>query len=115
MLHKRQLDLELDPPPDLAIEVNLTHHPMDRMSIYAALGVPEVWKLDGSFLTFHALDAQGTYQQIDYSLVFPQLTPSQLLGFLTQMRDLDNNQVIQQFRSWIRQRGWARATSPPTP
>src|SRR3954447_13161177 len=43
ILGQRDLDLETDPPPDLAVEVDVSHHPLDRLGIYAALGIPEVW------------------------------------------------------------------------
>src|SRR5262249_36748647 len=46
MAGRRRLDLRTDPPPDLAIETDVTHSSMDRLSIYAALGVPEVWRLE---------------------------------------------------------------------
>ena len=47
------IDLRTDPPPDLAIEVDVTSSSLNRMGIYAALAVPEVWRLDGPALTFH--------------------------------------------------------------
>ena len=41
----KRIDLRRDPPPDLVIEVDVTHSSVPRMPIYAALGVPEVWRL----------------------------------------------------------------------
>jgi Uma2 family endonuclease len=49
---RRRLDLRTDPPPDLAIEVDVTHSSLDRLAIYAALGVPEIWRLAGDTLIF---------------------------------------------------------------
>src|SRR5208283_2221267 len=69
---KVHLDLRIDPPPDLAIEVDVTHSSINRMSIYAALGVPEVWRLVAGSLTFLILEA-GAYQVRPNSLAFPQL------------------------------------------
>src|SRR5439155_6648165 len=48
MLGLRELDLSSDPPPDLALEVDFTSSSLDRMGIYVALGVPEVWRWDAS-------------------------------------------------------------------
>src|ERR1700674_3812031 len=45
MAGRLRLDLRTDPPPDLAIEVDVTRSSLDRMDIYAALKVPEVWRL----------------------------------------------------------------------
>ena len=76
------------------------------MSIYAALRVPEVWRLAGDALTFHVLDTDGTYQISVVSRAFPMVTPADLLGFLQQARAAgDENVVIRQFRAWVRRRG----------
>src|SRR5438132_8079316 len=67
MAGRRRLDLRVDPPPDLAIEVDVTRSSLDRLSIYAALLVPEVWRLQGDTLTFHVLGADGKYAMSDRS------------------------------------------------
>ncbi|MGE3805852.1 MAG: Uma2 family endonuclease, partial [Gemmataceae bacterium] len=58
---KTHLDLRVDPPPDLAIEVGVTRSSVDRMGIYAGIGVLEVWRLDKQGLTFEILNS-GSYQ-----------------------------------------------------
>src|SRR4051812_48635155 len=55
----RRIDLRRDPPPDLVIEVDVTSSSLDRMGIYAALGIAEVWRLDGDVLTFNVLQASN--------------------------------------------------------
>jgi Uma2 family endonuclease len=57
---KRKINLKVDPAPDLAIEVDCTRSWMNRMAIYAALKVLEVWRLDGGQLAFHVLQPDGT-------------------------------------------------------
>jgi Uma2 family endonuclease len=105
MAGRRRLDLRTDPPPDLAIEVDVTRSSLDRLAIYAALGVPEVWRLDGDTLTFHVLGAGGGYVSATASRSFPLVAPTDLLGFLQQARQVgDENAVMRQFRGWIRQR-----------
>jgi Uma2 family endonuclease len=47
---KREIDLARDPPPDLAIEIEISRSVLDRLSILAALMVPEVWRFDGERL-----------------------------------------------------------------
>ena len=115
MAGRRRLALRTDPPPDLAIEVDVTCSSLDRMSIYAALGVPEVWRLQGDTLTFHILGADGDYATADCSRAFPQITPADLLGFLQEARQAgDENVVIRRFRKWIRQhRAGARSGATP--
>jgi Uma2 family endonuclease len=98
---KKRIDLRVDPPPDLAIEVDLTSSSLNRLNIYASLGVPEVWRLEGTTLTFHHL-AAGVYSIAGASRTFPIVTPADLLVFLDLRTSLDENSVIQQFRAWLR-------------
>jgi Uma2 family endonuclease len=116
MAGRRRLDLRTDPPPDLAVEVDVTHSSLDRLGIYAALGVPEVWRLDGDSLTFHVMGADGAYAGAAASKSFPLLEPAVLLGFLQEARQAgDENAVVRRFRDWIRQRRAAGGPSPATP
>ncbi len=103
MAGRRRLDLRTDPPPDLAIEIDVTSSSLDRLGIYAALKVSEVWRLDGDELTFHALGPDGKYAAVARSLAFPQVTPADLVGFLQEARQAgDENLVIRKFREWVR-------------
>jgi Uma2 family endonuclease len=117
MAGRRRLNLRTDPPPDLAVEVDVTRSSLDRMGIYARLGVPEVWRLDGDTLTFHVLGGDGKYAEAPVSRSFPLVTPADLLGFVRQARQAgDENTVVRQFRQWIRQRQAAPPASPaPNP
>src|SRR6185437_15009067 len=99
---KRDLNLRIDPPPDLAIEVDVTSSSIDRMSIYAALGVPEVWRLSTAGIAFHILEA-GVYQVRPNSLSFPQLASADLPAFLAQWAQTDETVIVRQFRDWVRQ------------
>jgi Uma2 family endonuclease len=102
---RRRLDLRIDPPPDLAIEVDVTHSCMDRLGIHAVLGVAEVWRLDGDVLTFHVLGPRSKYTIAERSRTFPLVTPKDLMQFLHQARQAgDQNPVIRRFRQWLRQR-----------
>ncbi|HEY7424761.1 MAG TPA: Uma2 family endonuclease [Gemmataceae bacterium] len=112
---KRTFDPRIDPPPDLAIEVDVTSSSLNRMGIYATLGVPEVWRLDQPTLTFHALGANRKYSAITHSLSFPLVTPADLLNFLALRATLDENGVLDQFETWVRQRRAAGGAAPPTP
>jgi hypothetical protein len=104
MRGKDRIDLRVDPPPDLALEVDVTRSSMDRMGIYSALGVPEVWRLDDpQTLSFRALQVDRTYRAVDHSLAFPIVMPADLMGFLALRGQMDENAVIRQFRAWVRQ------------
>jgi Uma2 family endonuclease len=113
-LHGRtRLDLRTDPPPDLAVEVDVTSSSLDRMSIYAALGVPEVWRVDQAGLTFNALQGRR-YQAQPNSLSFPLLASADLLPFLAQMGQTDDTTLVREFREWVHQHLLTR-TAPGTP
>ncbi|MBI3411111.1 MAG: Uma2 family endonuclease, partial [Planctomycetes bacterium] len=61
---KTKIDLRTDPPPDLAIEVDVTHSSLNRMEIYAKLAIPEVWRLDDKGLTFHVLGTDKNFAEV---------------------------------------------------
>jgi Uma2 family endonuclease len=98
---KAQIDLAVDPPPDLAIEIDMSSSSLNRLSIYADLGVPEVWRYDGAVLTIYRLEAHN-YQPCDRSFAFPQLTASDLERFLELKKTTRENALIRLFREWIR-------------
>jgi Uma2 family endonuclease len=112
---KSRLDLRVDPPPDLAIEVDVTSSSLDRMSIYAALGVPEVWRVDNGTLTFQELGSKGKYTPISHSLSFRQVTPADLMNFWAMCAGQDENSVIRQFRVWVQQQIAGGGTKTSTP
>jgi Uma2 family endonuclease len=105
MKGRRTLNLSRDPPPDLAIEVDVTKSSMDRFGIYAALRVPEIWRLtDRDTLAFHVLDQQGDYQIVEASLSIPLLTPAKVMEFLQLAREAsDQNTVSRMVMEWARE------------
>jgi len=98
--NRDRLDLMQDPPPDLALEVDITSSPIDQLAIYAALGVPEVWRYDGQALTIYHL-AAGDYESHDRSLSLPQLTVSEVVRFLELRQSMGETSLIRQFRQWV--------------
>ena len=95
MQGRRRLDLRTDPPPDLAIEIDVTHATLDRMSIYAALRIPEVWTLAGDILNFHVLQDNGTYSAAPASLSFPMVTPADLMHFVLEARQAARQRALE--------------------
>jgi Uma2 family endonuclease len=99
---KQTINLRVDPPPDLAIEVDLTHSSLNRMGIYAALRVPEVWRLDEQGLSCQLLQTDGRYAVVGKSLAFPQLALADLEPFLALRFREEDNTIVRQFREWVR-------------
>ena len=75
---KQKLTLGVDPPPDLAIEVDISRPELRRESIYEALGVPELWRYDGERFVVFRRNAAGAYEQLAGSLELPGLLMEEL-------------------------------------
>jgi Uma2 family endonuclease len=96
-----QIDLNQDPPPDLAIEIDITSSSINRLALYAALGVPEVWRYDGSRLIIYQLEG-GEYRVCDRSSTFPLITSSEIIRFLELRKSNGETSLIRLFREWVR-------------
>lgn len=96
------LDLDVDPPPDLAIEVDITSSSLDRMGIYAALGVPEVWRWDGERIEARGLGSDGRYSAQEKSRCLPFLVVGDLSRFLAARDETDETTWTRRFRDWVR-------------
>jgi len=99
----REFDLTVDPPPDLVIEVDVTASSVPRLPIFAALGIPEVWRIDDDEeLQFLHLQPDGTYQPRDRSRAFPALRVAEAARFLEQGQGANKTVWIRTFRAYVR-------------
>ena len=98
---KRELDLAVDPPPDLAIEIDLGGEMKGKLPMYAAFGVPEVWTFDGRTLQVYVLGADGHYEQRTSSKTFPGLPPAEIEGVLHKLGTASETALVRSFRQWI--------------
>ena len=96
-----QIDLSIDPPPDLAIEVEITRTVINRLKIYAALGVPEVWRFDGETLTVLRLDPQGVYATSPTSVALPFLPIAEVGRLLVESRTSQATRWNRAVMRWI--------------
>ncbi len=98
---KKRIELSVDPPPDLAIEIDVTSrtHP----NIYEALGVPELWRFDQSKLQINILRS-GNYTVVTESPIFPDLPLCELLPYyLAESKIIGRNKVLKAFRQWVQE------------
>ena len=95
-----QIDLTQLPPPDLAVEIDITSSSLNRFTIYKALGVPEIWRYDGNLLKIYVLQ-DDEYVTQSNSQVLPLLTADDILRFLTLHQTVGENALVKQFRHWI--------------
>ncbi|NES64158.1 MAG: Uma2 family endonuclease, partial [Okeania sp. SIO2D1] len=97
---KITFDFNHDPPPDLAIEIDITSSSLDLLTIYAALGIGEIWRFDGENLFIYCLE-NGSYQEQEKSNVLPILSKSVILNFLTRRGEIGENALLREFRQWL--------------
>ena len=83
VIGKRQFNLEIDPPPDIVVEIDITNESLSKFSIYAALTVPEIWRYDGKTIQFYEL-AGNQYRKPSHGPSHPAHDPRSLgtFGFL---------------------------------
>jgi Uma2 family endonuclease len=99
---RNDLDPSTDPPPDLAIEVDISPSALDRPAIYAALGVPELWRFDGETLRIEQLQDDGTYRLCDASPALPFLKAAEIRQWLAQADTMGQTAWDRQLRAWVR-------------
>ena len=95
-------DIKVDPPPDLVVEVDITRSSLNRMDLYAAFGVPEVWRYDGTALHVAQLQPDGTYAPQKQSPSFPFLPLNEIPRFLDRRNAMDETSWVRSFRKWVR-------------
>ncbi|HKV38108.1 MAG TPA: Uma2 family endonuclease [Blastocatellia bacterium] len=98
--------LGTDPPPDLVVEIDITADSRNKLDIYGSLGVPEVWRYDGSRLSVFQL-IEGSYVSSEHSLCFSFLSADRLTEILAGVSTGTHE-------SWRVLREWIRANKPTT-
>jgi len=97
-------DPSRDPAPDLVLEIEISRSALNRLSLYASLGVAEVWRCDGDTIRVHVLQPDGSYHLSDTSPTFPGIPPLEVLVFLRAKENLGYLGMIRAFQEWVRQR-----------
>jgi Uma2 family endonuclease len=96
------LDLKHDPPPDIVVEIDRTSTSLNKFEIYAALGVPEIWRVTGQKVQFYFL-ANDTYEESSLSTAFPFLTALTLSDFVARAIKEGGRRSARAFRKWVRE------------
>ena len=91
--------MSVDPPPDLAIEIDLTSR--TQLDNYQILGVPELWRYGRRGLQIHVLQAEQ-YIESDVSPTFPNIPIVELVNLYTQQSQVaGRTRAIQGFKNWV--------------
>jgi Uma2 family endonuclease len=100
VIGKNRIDLTVDPPPDLAIEIDITSR--TRFNNYELLGVPEFWRYTQKGLEISLL-IQGKYVKADKSPNFPHIPIVELVNeYVQQCLTIGRSQAIRNFRNWVK-------------
>lgn len=100
---KDEIELPIDPPPDLVIEVDVTSSSVNKLEICRSLGIAEVWRYHGQRLEIHVLHADGHYQIEEVSHVLPQFPVAELTRLLGLRDAQSETQLAKSFRAWVRE------------
>jgi Uma2 family endonuclease len=98
---KMKIDLRIDPPPDLAIEVINTHKADSALKVYRRLGVPEVWVCEEGSLDFLLRQANGQYSRSPNSLAFPFLNSAELLNWMDRPYSGPDVDWMEEVHRWV--------------
>lgn len=102
---QREVDLLVDPPPDLVLEMEMSRSALNKLALFAGMGIPEVWRCDGQRVAVLILD-EGSYRESRSSVALPALTGQVLTRFLHLSRTLLSPEWFQIVSDWAReQRG----------
>ncbi len=103
MWTRMEINCAVDPPFDLAIEVELSRNSVKKMPIYAAFGVPELWRCDGQILRIYEL-VDGQYQSREVSTCFPCFPVAKAEEILQQVGEVRETTLMRGFRRWVREK-----------
>ena len=97
---KSDIDFSIDPPPDIVVEVDLGHDSVSKFPVYSELGVPEIWRYDGEFITIYHLIGER-YVTASASHALPALSSDILTEFLSRSNHEDQYEVLLAFETWL--------------
>ncbi|HWS81574.1 MAG TPA: Uma2 family endonuclease [Rubrobacter sp.] len=100
---KERIDLAVDPPPDLVIEIDITSPSFNKLPIYAQIGVPEVWRYNGERMTILILEGSD-YAETTESIVLPPVTNGVLTDFVEKSKTTRRTVWLQRVRNWAHKR-----------
>ena len=101
---KQEIDLDNDPPPDLVLEIDITSGSLDKRPIYAAIGVPELWRYNGNKLEVFVLQPSSQdYQQVNQSPAFSWMPLDIIPRFICQSLVDVETATLRAFRAWVRE------------
>ena len=100
IIGKRHVDLTVDPPPDILVEIDISHGSKRKHQFYAQISVPELWVYDERRLHFYER-TDSVYLKIPSSKTFPVLSSEKVSDFLKIGSTEGQSAALRAFRSWL--------------
>lgn len=97
---KKRLDMSIDPPPDLVIEIDVTSRSLDKLPLYASIGVLEIWRFDLERFIIYRLE-EPDYQEVSTSQVFSGVSATDLLTFIHQADEMPRKALFFHIMEWV--------------
>lgn len=101
IIGKLRIDLSTDPPPDVVVEIDVSHESTDKFDFYASIGVPEIWRYDEHRAQIFHLQDQA-FIEMPSSLALPLVTSEAMTRFLDQSKTEGQSATLKSFRQWLR-------------
>lgn len=98
---RKDVDLDVDPPPDLVVEVDISRSSMGKLGLFAAFGVPEVWRYDGNDLRISILRGEG-YTEVKESSALPRFPVAEAVRVLEECASRGETSLVRSFRDYVR-------------
>jgi Uma2 family endonuclease len=95
----KQIDLNVDPPPELVIEIDISHASLNKFPIFAGLGIPEIWRYHKETITIFKLDGNA-YRAQAASELFPGATDADLTRLINDGRQMKRSDWFRSVREW---------------
>lgn len=100
IIGRERIDLRTDPPPDVVVEVEVSHDSTSKLAIYAGMRVPELWRYDGTRAQIYSLVGDA-FEEIPDSRALPIVTSDLLTRFLEQSKTQGQSATLRSFREWL--------------
>jgi Uma2 family endonuclease len=97
----KKVNLSIDPPPDLVVEIDMIHTDIDKLKLYASMKIAEFWRYNGEIIKFYQLNKQE-YMEVENSPTFPKIEKINLYQFLD-LSKIDEVEAEFFLRQYIRQ------------
>ncbi len=110
IIGRERIDLRIDPPPDVVVEVDVSHDSTSKLTIYAGMRVPELWRYDGTRAWIYSL-VGDVFEEVPNSRALPIVSSELLTRFLEQSKTEGQSATLRSFRVWFA----AYAATKPDP